>query len=307
MITHLCGDCRDILPTLPAQSVRSVVTSPPYYGLRDYGMPGQIGLEPTPCEYVQALVGVFREVRRLLADDGTLWLNLGDSYASDTKWGGSTSGKHAGKLHGDTGIGRRRTATGLPDKSLMGIPWRVAFALQDDGWILRSDIIWHKPNAMPESIKDRPTRAHEYLFLLSKQPRYYYDADAITEQAATGYKGSSFTVGKTHDAKAALKPVGQRPRVETDTRNKRSVWSIATRGYADAHFAVMPEALVEPCILAGSAPGDTILDPFGGSGTVGRVALKHQRKAVLIELNADYIELQNKRTDGVQVVLEGLL
>ena len=300
-IIQLQGDCRDMLKTLPDASVQSIITSPPYYGLRDYGMPGQIGLEPTPGEYVQTLVSVFREAFRVLKDTGTLWLNLGDSYASDTKWGGATSGKHAGKLHGDTGIGRRRTSTGLPDKSLMGIPWRVAFALQDDGWILRSDIIWHKPNAMPESIKDRPTRAHEYVFLFSKQPRYYYDADAIAEKSSSSGGGFSQKYAEAQLNHGAMRLA----RPETHgKRNKRTVWYIPTRPYADAHFAVMPEALVEPCVLAGSAPGDTILDPFGGSGTVGRVALKHRRAAVLIELNADYIKLQDRRTDGVQLVFE---
>jgi hypothetical protein len=175
------GDCRVVLASLPAESVHTVLTSPPYWGLRDYGSPGQLGLEPTPEEYVANMVAVFREVRRVLRADGTLWLNLGDSYANDTKWGGSSGGKHVAALHGQTGIGRQKVTTGLKAKDLVGIPWRVAFALQADGWYLRSDIIWAKPNPMPESVTDRPTKAHEYLFLLSKSARYYYDADAVRE------------------------------------------------------------------------------------------------------------------------------
>ena len=277
--TLLQGDCRDHLALMPAGGVQCVITSPPYFGLRRYtDDPREIGTEATPAEYAAALVAVFGQVWRVLADDGTLWLNLGDCYANDTKWGGSTSGKHATGLHGATYIGRVRTNTGLPSKSLMGIPWRVAFALQDAGWVLRSDIVWNKPNAMPESVTDRPTRSHEYLFLFSKQPRYYYDADAIKEPAVNG------------DARQPL-----------THRNKRTVWTIPTQGLRDAHYAPMPEALVEPCILAGSRPGDTVLDPFMGSGTVARVALKHQRHAIGIDLG--YQDLQAKRTDGVQVAL----
>lgn len=351
MITLLHGDAREMLTTLEAESVQTVVTSPPYWGLRRYSDdPCEIGNEATPAEYVQGLVSVFSEVWRVLRDDGTLWLNLGDAYANDTKWGGKTSGKHAGGLQGTTYIGRNRTQTGLPSKSLFGLPWRVAFALQDAGWILRSDIIWAKPNCMPESVTDRPTRAHEYLFLFAKQARYYYDAAAIAEPVkqssidrinqptfdeqtggpkdygATGVN-TSRSMRKTLEnfakrgkgGKNAFRgqgahrdgengPANREGRDMQDvgtglTRNKRTVWEIATKPYSEAHFATMPEALIEPCILAGSKAGDTVLDPFGGSGTVARVAERFQRNATLIDLNQAYIELQERRTDGVQVEL----
>jgi len=218
----LIGDSRERLRELPDGSVHCCVTSPPYFGLRDYGVDGQMGLEPTPSAFVAGMVDLFREVRRVLRDDGTLWLNLGDSYASDTKWGGSTSGKHVRAQHGDTGIGRRRTNTGLKQKDLIGIPWRVAFALQDDGWYLRQDIVWHKPNPMPESVRDRCTKAHEYLFLLSKSPRYHYDADAIAEglapasierlsQDVDAQQGSDRVPGKTNGTMKAVGNSAVRP------------------------------------------------------------------------------------------------
>jgi len=243
-----CDKAERVADILPPESVQTVVTSPPYYGLRDYGVEGQIGLEATPEEYVEKLVEVFRGIRQVLRPDGTVWLNLGDSYNGSGGAGGDYN--EGGLKEGQPRYPGRRVK-GLKPKDLIGIPWRVAFALQADGWYLRSDIIWHKPNPMPESVKDRPTKAHEYVFLLSKSPRYYYDAEAIAEPAVSGYRGSSFTTGKT----AATKPnVGQKPRMERPTRNKRSVWTIATQPYPEAHFATFPEKLVEPCILAGTSP-----------------------------------------------------
>lgn len=294
----LNGDCREVLRTLPDRTVQACVTSPPYFGLRDYGVDGQIGLEQTPEAFVAELVAVFREVRRVLRDDGTLWLNLGDSYANDGKWGGSSGGKHVTALHGSTGVGRGKVTTGLKPKDLIGIPWRVAFALQTDGWYLRQDIIWAKPNPMPESVTDRCTKAHEYLFLLSKSARYYYDARAIAEPAA--YPGDNRA--ERTDTRKAVDPMcmdgGSRARTGMptgDTRNRRSVWEVATQPFSEAHFATFPPALIEPCILAGSKPGDTILDPFGGAGTTGLVADRLQRNAILVELNPEYAEMARRR------------
>lgn len=324
-ITLLQGDCRKVLASLHAQSVQTVVTSPPYYGLRRYDVEGdQIGDEPTPAEYVAALVSVFDQVWHVLRDDGTLWLNIGDSYANDRKWGGQTGGKHAKGLHGGTEIGRRRTNTGLPSKSLMGIPWRVAFALQDAGWTLRADLIWYKPNCMPESVSDRPTRSHEYLFLFSKCERYYYDADAIREPATTNDKSApreprgalSPNAGRreiTRGAVPGAARAGQNGSADRDGgfdahplgRNKRSVWAINTVATPHTNFATFPERLIEPCILAGSRPGDTVLDPFVGSGTTCRVAERFGRNAIGVDLG--YQDLQEKRTDGVQKVMVDLL
>ena len=257
------GDCRDLLRQLAADGVRAqtCVTSPPYYGLRDYGHSGQIGLEETPDEYVAAMVDVFRCVRDVLADDGTLWVNIGDSYANDSKWGGSSGGKHAKGLHGNTGVGRTRKNTGLKGKDLIGIPWMLAFALRADGWYLRQDIIWHKPNPMPESVRDRCTKAHEYVFLLSKSERYFYDSDAVKEPFATdpkenyparakitgrGTQGAADARGGDRDKSGGFPPSG-------DGRNRRSVWTVPTRPYKGAHFATFPPALIEPCILAGTS------------------------------------------------------
>ena len=256
----IIGDTRAELTNLADGSVQTCITSPPYFGLRDYGHAGQIGLESTPDAYVAELVAVFREVRRVLADDGTLWLNLGDSYS---------------------------------DKQLLGIPWRVAFALQADGWYLRQDIIWAKPNPMPESVRDRCTKSHEYLFLLSKSSRYYFDADAVSEPAVKGAAGSTFHSGKTATHQAGR--ASTKARADAETRNKRDVWTIPTKPFKGAHFAVMPEALVEPCVLAGSHDGDLVLDPFAGSGTVGVVAKRHRRNFVGIELNPEYAELAEGR------------
>lgn len=297
----LTGDCRDMLKTLPEQSVHCCVTSPPYFGLRDYGVDGQIGMEPTPDEFVAELVAVFREVRRVLRDDGTLWLNLGDSYANDGKWGGSSGGKHVAALHGDTGVGRGKRETGMKPKDLIGIPWRVAFALQADGWWLRQDIIWHKPNPMPESVTDRCTKAHEYVFLLSKSERYHFDAQAIAEPSA--YPGDNRA--ERPDTRKAVDPMcmdgGSRARTGKptgDTRNKRSVWTITTKPFAEAHFATMAPDLAETCIKAGCPDGGTVLDPFGSAGTTGLVADRLGRNALLIELNPEYAEIAHRRLAG---------
>lgn len=278
-VTVLEGDCREVLTTLPSELAQCCVTSPPYFGLRDYENGGQIGLEATPDAYVAELVAVFREVRRVLKNDGTLWLNLGDSYART----GGTDRKvsetaQVGSTRNTLLQIQNRTTTaaqfGAKEKNLLGIPWRVAFALQADGWYLRSDIIWHKPNAMPESVTDRPTKEHEYVFLLSKSARYFYDAEAIAEQSVQR-KGGVFTGAKS--------------------RNARTVWPIATKPFKGAHFATMPAELVERCIKAGSAVGDMVLDPFGGAGTTGLVADQLGRDATLIELNSTYAAMARAR------------
>ena len=299
------GDCLAGLATLPDASVHCCVTSPPYWGLRDYGVDGQLGLEPTPGEYVAKMVAVFREVKRVLRDDGTLWLNLGDSFFSTTKGSGgpdssSTLVGTKAEHNGQRMESRMLSAgdTGIKPKDLVGIPWRVAFALQADGWYLRSDIIWSKPNPMPESVTDRPTKAHEYLFLLSKSERYHYDAAAIAEDASRGSAVSRFDSGKTATHQGGRAQTGER--AESDTRNRRSVWTIPTQPFAGAHFAVMPEALVEPCILAGCPAGGLVLDPFTGSGTVGSVARRLGREFVGAELNPDYAEMARKRIAETQ-------
>lgn len=308
-IRILQGDCRTVLSTIASASINCCVTSPPYFGLRDYGVVGQRGLEATPAEFVENLVQDFREVRRVLRDDGTLWLNLGDSYANDTKWGGKTSGKHVKAVHGATGIGRRRTSTGYKSKELMGIPWQVAFALSEDGWYLRQEIIWSKPNVMPESVTDRCTKAHEHVFLLSKSEQYWFDADAIAEPVASsaadiararvtgrGEQASSAAyLGSPQRDKSGGFPVRDK---ENPTRNKRSVWTITTQPFAEAHFATMPPELAATCIKAGCPPGGTVLDPFGGAGTTGLVADGLQREALLVELNPDYIEIARRRIAG---------
>lgn len=307
------GDCRDAMAfNIADESVHCCITSPPYFGLRDYGVDGQIGLEPTPVEYVEQMVQVFREVRRVLREDGTLWLNLGDTYGKD--------------------------------KSLLGIPWRIAFALQADGWRLRQDIIWHKPNPMPESVRDRCTKAHEYLFLLSKSPRYYWDAEAMQEPAnltgkgnANGFRGGAYVNNSTFNnaeggRRTAVGNVGARSKRDTfkreaskraevfpgqsvgthrpdrensayslETRNRRSVWTVATRPYKGAHFATFPPALIEPCVCAGAPVGGLVLDPFAGSGTAGAVALAQGRRFVGCELNPEYIKLAEERISAIEL------
>ncbi len=371
-VTYLLGNSLDKLKELEAGSVYTCVTSPPYWGLRDYGtatweggevecehnpqrpdggqrsdrtlplgrggvyrdtcakcgairIDSQLGLERTPEEYVTHLVEVFREVRRVLRDDGTLWLNLGDSYS-----GTGGQGYQAGNLvpsgfvqkrkyaqegqlsqynpKRGIGIGSRANKvenTGLKAKDLIGIPWRVAFALQADGWYLRSDIIWHKPNPMPESVTDRPTKSHEYIFLLSKSSTYYYDYDAIREPSMglgkTKIRFGGNKYGDSDDPKYATKSGNEYE--DSGWRNKRTVWTVNTKPYSGAHFATFPKELIEPCILAGCPVGGTVLDPFGGSGTVAEVAVEHGRNAILIELNPAYQVLQKERLSKVQVKL----
>ena len=295
-VNLVLGDCRNVLPTLPAGSVHCCVTSPPYFGLRDYGHENQIGLERTPEAFVQELVEVFREVRRVLRDDGTLWLNLGDSYnAYNANRGASTSISDGTAGRGHPTHRRGLTTPTLKNKDLIGIPWRVAFALQDDGWYLRQDIIWHKPNPMPESVRDRCTKAHEYLFLLSKGARYHFDSEAIKEPAIKGAAGSTFNKGKT--ATHQLGRSSDKDRADSSTRNRRSVWSVTTKPFKGAHFATFPPDLIEPCILAGCPAGGTVLDPFMGSGTTAAVSLQHGRQFVGVELNPEYLELARRRVD----------
>jgi len=294
------GDCTQILKTLPTGSINTCVTSPPYFGLRDYGHEGQIGLEQTPDAYVAELVAVFSEVRRVLRDDGTLWLNLGDSYNSAASGQNGTTGTLGGGVPcggAGTTSGRRPLVKSVKQKELIGIPWRVAFALQADGWYLRQDIIWHKPNPMPESVRDRCTKAHEYIFLLSKSPRYYFDSKAMQEPAAKGAAGSSFNKGKT--ATHQLGRSSDKERADSTTRNRRSVWSVATRPFKGAHFATFPPDLIRPCILAGAPEGGTVLDPFNGAGTTGLVSLQHNRNYVGIELNPEYTAMSIERLNQV--------
>lgn len=396
------GDALTELRKLPEESVNCCVTSPPYWGLRDYGIPkrdwggdpdhahvwglvvtknastnhvdkrrwahavngrgepqplekrvggdrkqitqgffcecgawlGTLGLEPTPELYTAHIVEIFKQVRRVLRADGTLWLNMGDCYANDTKWGGATGGKHANGLHGDTGTGTQKVSTGLKPKDLVGMPWRVAFALQAAGWYLRSDIIWHKPNPMPESVTDRPTKAHEYLFLLSKGERYYYDAEVIKEPA-TGtshdrarmdrpdkwpnawsaepgrhdgigngrFTGKSIKVAQSGSGIKYNASFNAAVTRTVERRNKRTVWTISTKPYKGAHFATFPPKLIEPCILAGCPEGGVVLDPFGGAGTTGLVCEQLGRESILIELNPEYCEMAVRRIPPAAVVV----
>ena len=342
----LCGDVRAMLATLDAESVQCCVTSPPYWKLRSYlpdddpGKAQEIGSEDTPAEYVAGLVDVFREVRRILKPDGVLWLNVGDTYAGGGNGGGGSFAQDGIRtaLPGTdknkaTRFGPRGAIDGIKPKDLVGIPWMLAFALRSDGWYLRSDVIWSKPNPMPESVTDRPTKAHEYLFLLTKADRYYYDQAAILEPLADSsierlsqptlqLQMGSFRANGGAKSNGAMKAVRREPTrgegyglakgangrmtdrdggfsaVTVDGRNKRSVWSVPTQSYSGAHFATFPEALIEPCILAGSRAGDTVLDPFAGSGTTGVVALRHGRSFVGIELNPTYCRLAERRIVG---------
>lgn len=383
----LIGDCIEMMRTLPDKSVHTCVTSPPYFALRDYGVDGQIGLEASPREFIERLVLVFREVHRVLRDDGTLWVNMGDSYATGGRGGGGSymaeRGDGAWQGKGQA-TGWRSAPAGWKHKDLMGMPWRLAFALQDDGWYLRQDIIWHKPNPMPESARDRCTKAHEYLFLLSKRRHYYYDSDAIREPAnvtgkgnANGFRGGAYVDGATfenaeggqrtstgntrlsnngvgwghgtdakhrnrgrvtvpkgwdtstgegghgsyhkdgaargskrnsfaretkytdgeHGQKAQHRP-GRADVDYGETRNKRSVWTVATHGFKGAHFATFPPDLIRPCILAGAPRGGLVLDPFGGAGTTALVAMQEGRRSVLCELNPEYAALARARLNA---------
>jgi DNA modification methylase len=293
--TILVGDAVTRLRDMPDGSVQTCVTSPPYWGLRDYGNDDQIGLEQTPSDFVEKLCQVFDEVWRVLADDGTLWVNLGDSYAGASLSRASNNGR--------AGYGNPREGTfsrlgdGLKPKELVGIPWRFAFAMQDRGWYLRQDIIWAKPNPMPESVTDRCTKSHEYIFLLTKNPKYFFDNEAIKEPAVCADDRRAGNGRHTYDGKRA-EPDGllQQSFVTiTDTKNKRSVWTVNVKGYKEAHFATYPTELITPCILAGSSEGDTVLDPFSGSGTTGEVALLHGRNYVGTELNPEYADLSARR------------
>jgi site-specific DNA-methyltransferase (cytosine-N4-specific) len=260
----IVGDCLEVLKTFPDATFQTCVTSPPYWGLRDYGVNGQVGAEMKVDDYIQKLVETFREVRRVLAKDGTVWLNLGDSYTSGGRTWRQTDKKNPARAMDY----RAPTPEGLKPKDLIGVPWRVAFALQADGWYLRSDIIWHKPNAHPESVKDRPSRVHEYVFLLTRSEDYFYDHEAVKERSAA--------------------PSGS-------LRSRRSVWSINTEPFPDAHFATFPTALIVPCVQAGTSRDSTVLDPFFGSGTVGEVCLDLGRQFVGIELKQEYAEIARRR------------
>ncbi len=292
------------MKTLPEQSVNCCVTSPPYFGLRDYGHEGQIGLEETPEAFIQKMVEVFREVKRVLRDDGTLWLNLGDSYAGSGK-GRNADGSHqeGGKQGTNKGtvLGSlvKTYAQDCKPKDLIGIPWMVAFALRADGWYLRQDIIWHKPNPMPESVQDRCTKAHEYIFLLSKSSKYYYDIESIKEPVKQDWGTRNRSNGKYHNEGSGLQPHSGLEK-SYEFANKRSVWSVNTRSYKGAHFATYPPELIRPCILAGCPKGGVVLDPFGGSGTTAEVAMEEGRNAILCELNPEYIPLINERLSKVQ-------
>lgn len=295
---------------LADNSIHTCVTSPPYFGLRDYGHNGQIGLESTPDEFVAVLVDVFREVRRVLRDEGTLWLNLGDSYAANRSY--QVPSTKGGPKHGPGQSAGGKSSTvpdGLKQKDLIGIPWRVAFALQADGWYLRQDIIWHKPNPMPESVADRCTKAHEYVFLLSKGPRYYFDYEAIKEPAVGGNsKGDGKKLAQAAIARTGGRITGgtERSTLGTSadgTRNRRSVWTVPTRPFKGAHFATFPPDLIEPCILAGCPEGGTVLDPFMGAGTTAVVAERLGRQWIGCELNPEYANLALDRIEVARELL----
>jgi len=302
-------DCLEGLKQLDDNSINCCVTSPPYWGLRDYGVEGQLGLESTPEEYVAKMVEVFREVKRVLRDDGTLWLNLGDSYNNTSGFSrASPEYFREGRVGGSADKKAIKHST-IKAKDLVGIPWMVAFALRADGWYLRSDIIWAKPNPMPESVTDRPTKAHEYIFLLSKSQHYYYDHEAIKEPAAydgrkdTLLKGSpkyekGVVPGQVEHSMAAKGHERWKKNERGEyVRNKRSVWTIPTKPFKEAHFAVFPPDLIKPCILAGCPEGGIVLDPFMGSGTTGMVAAMYQRNFIGFELNQEYCKMAEKRIE----------
>ena len=307
------GDCRETMRQWAADGVKvqTCVTSPPYFGLRDYGHEGQIGLEQTPEQYIAAMVEVFRCVRDVLADDGTLWLNIGDSYvnrpSSAVNRNGMTGSLNNGKSEFDCRTGTRGSQQrkvipeGMKPKDLMGIPWMLAFALRADGWYLRQDIIWHKPNPMPESVRDRCTKAHEYIFLLSKSEKYFFDSEAMREPGVipAGTKGAKGSAERQSQVGVNARPPEYK--IYDGMRNKRSVWTVTTRPYKGAHFATFPTALIEPCVLAGSRPGDIVLDPFMGSGTTAQVAIQHGRQYLGCELNQEYESLQQERIAKIQL------
>ena len=298
------GDCREIMSRWKDEGIKvqTCVTSPPYFGLRDYGVDGQIGLEQTVGEYVANMVDVFRHVWHILEDDGTVWLNLGDSYYNYRPGKGQALNKQTvSNTNQDlptTCARRGNKQEGLKEKDLIGIPWRVAFALQDFGWTLRQDIIWHKPNPMPESVRDRCTKAHEYIFLLSKSPKYYFDSLAMKEQGVipAGTKGAKGSKERQNQIGVNARPPEYK--IYDGMRNKRSVWTVNTKPYKGAHFATFPKELIEPCILAGSKEGDIVFDPFMGSGTTAQVALQHGRQYLGCELNKEYEKLQQERINN---------
>ena len=358
--TVLQGDSLEVLKTLPDESIDCCVTSPPYYGLRDYGtgewvggdpncphrrmskfsdktitghaqeelagnvgdaiykqicplcgarrIDKQIGLEETPEQYIDKLVQVFREVKRVLKDDGTLWLNIGDSYCGTGDKGNYKDPKYADGRNGQS-VALNRKVEGCKQKDLIGIPWMLAFALRADGWYLRQDIIWHKPNPMPESVKDRCTKSHEYIFLLSKKPKYYFDYEAVQEIAVSGetVRDKSAEGYQADYAKGDRFSKGEHTYGKDGKRNKRDVWSVPTQAVKEAHFATFPEKLIEPCILAGCPIGGVVLDPFFGSGTTGRVATRLNRQYLGIELNPEYIQIAHRRTDNIQMSLVGMM
>ena len=293
----LKGDAKSVLTSVEDGTARTCITSPPYWGLRNYGHENQIGMEKTVDEYIENLRDVCREVWRVLSDDGTFWLNLGDCYAGSGRGSGSTEmGRIQRANKGAHGLKPAPQTPGIKPKSLIGIPWRVAFALIEDGWVLRSDIVWAKPNAMPESVKDRPTRAHEYIFLFAKQGKYLYNNDAIAEPLLSEQQWPPGIGPKHANARnRGEKYDKENPMKITKKKNKRDVWNIATGGYKGAHFATFPEKLIEPCILAGSNEHDIVLDPFAGSGTTGVVALRHGRKFIGVEINHEYAEIARNR------------
>ena len=299
------GDCRETMRRWKEQGIKAqtCVTSPPYYGLRDYGHEGQLGLEETPEQYIAAMVEVFRCVWDVLEEDGTLWLNIGDSY--NGSGGQGTKPNIMSKEAAEGRGGKAIKVDGIKPKDLIGIPWMMAFALRADGWYLRQDIIWHKPNPMPESVTDRCTKAHEYIFLMSKSQKYYYDAEAIKEEANedSGFakqRAKGIDTWKYNNTSERIAQTGQTIEASTfgeiGKRNKRSVWTVTTKPYAGAHFAVFPSDLIEPCILAGAPVGGIVLDPFMGSGTTAQVAQNLGRQYIGCELNPDYCQLQNIRT-----------
>jgi DNA modification methylase len=303
------GDCRATMRRWKEQGIKAqtCVTSPPYYGLRDYGHDGQIGLEETPEDYIKAMVEVFRCVWDVLEDDGTLWLNIGDSYYNYRPGKGQAlvqqSVANSNQDLPQTCARRGNKLDGLKEKDLIGIPWMMAFALRADGWYLRQDIIWHKPNPMPESVQDRCTKAHEYIFLMSKSQKYYYDNEAIKDPVKQDWGTRDRTDGKYHNEGSGLQPHSGLEK-SYEMANKRSVWTVNTKPYAGAHFAVFPSDLIEPCILAGAPVGGVVLDPFIGSGTTGQVAQNLGRKYLGCELNIDYKPLQDKRLAQQSLILE---